>query len=107
MLGCGETTEEIRATLRDLRGVGVDVVTLGQYLRPTRRHMPVAAYVTPEAFDLWRQEAESMGFAYVASGPLVRSSYRAGEFFIKNRIEQQRAKLKQQFPDSKVEVPIA
>ena len=59
-------------------------MTLGQYMRPTKRHMAVAEYVTPEAFATYQQSAEEMGFAYVASGPLVRSSYKAGEFFIQN-----------------------
>ena len=91
MLGCGETPAEVRATLRDLRSNGVDVVTFGQYLRPTKRHMKVAEYVTPAAFDAWRREAEQMGFLYVASGPLVRSSYKAGELYIKNVIQQRQA----------------
>jgi len=92
MLGCGETVDEVRATLHDLRAIGVDVVTFGQYLRPTKRHMKVAEYVTPEAFAMWKQEAESLGFLYCASGPLVRSSYKAGEMFIKNVIQKRRGK---------------
>ena len=60
------------------------MVTFGQYLRPTKRHMKVKEYVTPEKFQAWQEEAESMGFKYVASGPLVRSSYKAGEFFLEN-----------------------
>ena len=98
MLGLGETEDEIRQTLTDLRNIDVDVVTFGQYLQPSRRHMPVKEYVTPERFDLWREEAEQMGFKYVASGPLVRSSYRAGEFFIKNLLkerEREREKVKE------------
>jgi lipoic acid synthetase len=106
MLGCGETVDEIRQTLRDLRSISVDVVTLGQYLRPTKRHMKVAEYVTPEAFDRWRREAEAMGFAYVASGPLVRSSYRAGEAFIKHRLEQQKKSVAKNFGEG-VHVPLA
>lgn len=86
MLGLGETDTEIQQTLRDLRMIDVDVVTFGQYLQPSRRHLPVKEYVTPEKFDEWRVEAESMGFKYVASGPMVRSSYKAGEFFMKNMI---------------------
>lgn len=84
MLGLGETDEEIRSTMRDLRSVGVDILTLGQYLQPTRtwRHLPVKEYVNPGKFEEWRIEGEKMGFRYVASGPLVRSSYRAGEFFL-------------------------
>jgi lipoate synthase len=83
MLGVGEAAADIRATLRDLRNAGCDVVTFGQYLRPTKRHMPVREFVTPEAFAEWQREAEGMGFKYVASGPLVRSSYKAGEFFLR------------------------
>lgn len=88
MLGCGETAAEIRAALSDLRAHGVDVVTFGQYLRPTKRHMKVAEFVRPEAFDAWKAEAEQMGFLYVAAGPLVRSSYKAGELFLKNALKQ-------------------
>jgi lipoic acid synthetase len=65
----------------------VDVVTLGQYMRPTKRHMAVSEYVTPEAFDAYQKVAEDLGFLYVASGPLVRSSYRAGEYFLKNMLQ--------------------
>lgn len=92
MLGCGETPEQIRQTMVDLRNVGVDVVTFGQYLRPSRNHMKVREYVTPEAFEGWQKEGEAMGFLYVASGPMVRSSYKAGEFFLKNHLKQQAAK---------------
>ena len=88
MLGLGEADEDIRQTLCDLRNNDVDVVTFGQYLQPSRRHLPVKEYVTPEKYLEWQEEAESMGFKYVASGPLVRSSYKAGEFFIKNLINQ-------------------
>lgn len=91
MLGLGETDEEIRQTLRDLRAVGCDVVTFGQYLQPQKRHLPVEQFVTPEKFREWQVEAEGMGFLYVASGPLVRSSYRAGEFFMKGVIEKRKA----------------
>lgn len=82
-LGHGEENDELRECLRDLRDNDVDVVTLGQYLRPGPKHLPVVDWVTPEAFANWQKEAEQMGFLYVASGPLVRSSYRAGEFFMK------------------------
>ncbi len=84
MLGLGETREEVLETMRDLRANGVDIVTLGQYLRPSTWHLPVHEYVSPETFDAYREAGESMGFLYVASGPLVRSSYRAGEFFLEN-----------------------
>lgn len=90
MLGLGETDEEILTTLRDLRDVGCDVVTFGQYLQPFRRLLKVQEFVTPEKFDEWKSIADDMGFLYVASGPLVRSSYRAGEFFMKGVIEKQR-----------------
>ena len=89
MLGLGETDDEIRQTLMDLRNAQVDVVTFGQYLQPTRRHLPVKEYVTPEKFQEWQHEAEAMGFKYVASGPLVRSSYKAGEFFLKHLVKEQ------------------
>ena len=88
MLGLGETDEEIHQTLKDLRSVACDVVTFGQYLRPQARHLPVQKYVTPDQFNEWKTQALSYGFLYVASGPLVRSSYRAGEFFIKGVLEK-------------------
>ncbi len=77
MVGLGESDDEVLATLHDLRKAGVEIVTLGQYLRPTLEHYPVAAYITPEKFDWYRQQALAMGFSYCASGPLVRSSYLA------------------------------
>jgi lipoic acid synthetase len=77
MVGLGESEEEILQTLRDLREVGVSIVTLGQYLRPTKEHYPVKAYITPEKFEEYRLKALEMGFAYCASAPLVRSSYLA------------------------------
>lgn len=81
MLGLGETDEEILQTLKDLREVGCDVVTFGQYLQPTQRHLKVVNFVTPEKFKYWNDVSEEMGFMYVASGPMVRSSYKAAEFF--------------------------
>ncbi|EAA35490.1 hypothetical protein GE21DRAFT_2169 [Neurospora crassa] len=84
MLGLGETEEELWEALRELRKVDVDVVTFGQYMRPTKRHLAVEKYITPDEFELWRQRALDMGFLYCASGPLVRSSYKAGEAFIEN-----------------------
>ena len=91
MLGLGERDEEIEQTLHDLKANGVDVVTFGQYLRPTRRHMSVQRYVTPEEFKAWQVRAEQIGFKFVASGPLVRSSYRAGELFLKGLLEDREA----------------
>jgi lipoic acid synthetase len=79
MVGLGETDDEIRAVLSDLKAHAVDIVTLGQYLRPTRRHAPVDRYVTPEAFEQLGDEARAMGFAAVYSGVFVRSSYNAEE----------------------------
>ena len=80
MLGLGETENELFQAMDDLRGSGVQVLTLGQYLRPTPQHLPVVAYVPPETFDLYGQIARQKGFEYVASGPLVRSSYHASDF---------------------------
>lgn len=88
MLGLGETEDQLWATLRELRKADVDVVTFGQYMRPTKRHMPVHTYVTPAVFETWRQRALDLGFLYCASGPLVRSSYKAGEAFIENVIKK-------------------
>jgi lipoic acid synthetase len=73
-----------------LRDADVDVVTFGQYMRPTKRHLAVAEYVTPEAFDAYRVIAEDMGFLYVASGPMVRSSYRAGEYFLESVLKKRK-----------------
>ncbi len=79
MLGLGETTEELIETLADLRSVGCDFLTLGQYLQPSPRHLPVARYLPPAEFDGLAKIARSLGFAQVASGPFVRSSYHADE----------------------------
>nr|B6TN12.1 RecName: Full=Lipoyl synthase 1, chloroplastic; AltName: Full=Lipoate synthase 1; Short=LS 1; Short=Lip-syn 1; AltName: Full=Lipoate synthase, plastidial 1; Short=LIP1p 1; AltName: Full=Lipoic acid synthase 1 [Zea mays]ACG38495.1 lipoic acid synthetase [Zea mays] len=86
MLGLGETDEEVKQAMMDLRAIGVDILTLGQYLQPTERHLTVREYVTPEKFQFWKEYGESVGFRYVASGPLVRSSYRAGELFVQNLV---------------------
>ncbi len=83
MLGLGETIPEVVDTMRALRSVGVDVLTLGQYLRPTPRHLDVVRFVHPDEFAELSREGTSMGFRYVASGPLVRSSYRAAEAFLR------------------------
>jgi lipoyl synthase len=84
MLGLGESDAEIDATLADLRAEGVDIVTLGQYLRPTRNHLPVERYVTPAEFDRYREAALSKGFLECVAGPLVRSSYRAEQALDRN-----------------------
>jgi lipoic acid synthetase len=81
MLGLGETRDEILQVVRDLRGNGCDMLTLGQYLRPSKGHLPVERYVPPGEFLEFRQEALAMGFRHVASGPLVRSSYHAIDSF--------------------------
>ncbi len=86
MLGLGETTAEIKQCLMDLKRHQVDIVTLGQYLRPTRHHLPVERYVCPEEFDQLRQYGLSLGFLEVVAGPLVRSSYRADRVFEKNNL---------------------
>lgn len=80
MLGLGETPAEVEQALRDLRGAGCDVLTLGQYLQPTREHLPVIEFVPPERFAAYGRLARELGFVHVASGPLVRSSYHADEF---------------------------
>jgi lipoyl synthase len=84
MLGLGETDEEIAQTLDDLRAVGVDIVTLGQYLRPTANHLPIQRFVTPAEFDQYREWALARGFLECVSGPLVRSSYRAEQALNRN-----------------------
>ncbi len=90
MLGLGETDDEVIQTMKDLRSVDVDVVTFGQYLRPTENHLSVVEYVTPEKFHHFREIGEELGFKYVASGPLVRSSYKAGEFYLTHMINKER-----------------
>lgn len=91
MFGLGETDEEVIEALYDLRKVKCDIVTFGQYLSPTDHHkkyLPIVEYSTPERFEKFAKIAHEMGFLYVASGPLVRSSYKAGEFFVKGMIEK-------------------
>jgi lipoic acid synthetase len=79
MLGLGETPEEVLAAMRDLRGSRVDILTLGQYLRPSPKHLPIVRYVPPAEFDEFRRAGYEMGFGHVESGPLVRSSYHASD----------------------------
>jgi lipoic acid synthetase len=79
MVGMGETTDEVLAVMADLRGVNVDVLTVGQYLQPTRQHLPIARYYTPDEFEAFEQRGLEMGFRWVASAPLVRSSFHAGD----------------------------
>jgi lipoic acid synthetase len=81
MLGLGEETSEVKNTLADLRAAGCRILTLGQYLQPSPNHLPVERYIPPQEFDDWRQDALKIGFAEVASGPFVRSSYHAKEMY--------------------------
>jgi lipoyl synthase len=87
MLGLGETRAELTASMRHLREVGCDILTLGQYLRPSEKHLPVVEFVRPEVFAELEQEGLALGFQFVAAGPLVRSSYKAGEFFVRSQVE--------------------
>ena len=86
MVGLGETEGELVEAMRDLRAHGVEILTLGQYLRPSAWHLPVAQFATPERFEALRQQGLALGFRYVASGPLVRSSYRAAELFLRGAL---------------------
>jgi len=96
MLGLGETDDEVCQCMSDLRTHGVDILTLGQYLQPTHKHLPVERFITPEKFKEWQQLAEKeYGFLYCASGPLVRSSYRAAEFFMQGAVEARRQQNQQ------------
>ncbi|KAK9275750.1 hypothetical protein L1049_023019 [Liquidambar formosana] len=88
MLGLGESDDELKEAMADLRAIDVDILTLGQYLQPTPLHLTVKEYVTPEKFAFWKEYGESIGFRYVASGPLVRSSYRAGELFVQTMVRE-------------------
>ena len=85
MLGLGETEEELMEALSDLREARCDILTLGQYLQPTLKHLPVAAFIRPEKFEDYGERARAMGFTHVASGPMVRSSYHAEEFHVTPR----------------------
>jgi len=98
MLGLGESSDEVLEALQSLRQAGVDFLTLGQYLRPTEGHAPVREYVRPERFEELRRLGEQLGFSYVASGPLVRSSYRAGEFFFERMVRGRRGEVGQEAP---------
>lgn len=94
MVGLGETDAELEQAFRDLRNVGVDVLTLGQYLQPSQYHLRVERFVTPAQFAEYQSLAQSYGFLYVASGPLVRSSYRAAEFFMRGLMDRGNAATK-------------
>ena len=96
MLGFDEQEEEVRQTLKDCRTAGVDAVTLGQYLQPSQTRMKVGRYVHPAEFDMWKKLADELGFLYCASGPMVRSSYRAGEYYMGSVLKRQKEKQQQQ-----------
>jgi len=104
MVGLGETEEEVTQAMVHLRKADVDFLTVGQYLRPSARHLKVVEYVKPEQFERYKKIGEGLGFRYVASGPLVRSSYRAGEFFIRTTIEND-ARRSQSYMAAETETP--
>jgi len=83
MVGVGETDEQVRETIDDLKKAGCAILTIGQYLRPSKENIPVEAYIEPEAFDRWAEYAKDIGFEAVASAPFVRSSYHADEALLK------------------------
>ena len=87
MLGIGESEEEVVGAMKDLRSVGVDFLAIGQYLRPTQHHLEVKEYIRPDIFERYRLMGMSLGFKYIAAGPFVRSSYKAGEYFIKSIVK--------------------
>jgi lipoic acid synthetase len=88
MLGLGETEADLEQAFAQIRAAGVDVLTLGQYLRPSHKHLPVVEFLTPERFDELGERARAHGFEYVASGPMVRSSYRAAELYLEKRLRR-------------------
>ncbi len=92
MVGLGETDEEIEQVMRDLRSVDCDILTIGQYLQPTPKHLPVTRWITPQQFDVWKQLGESLGFLQVVASPLTRSSYHAGE--VRSLMERYPRKIK-------------
>jgi lipoic acid synthetase len=104
MVGCGETADEVEAALRELRAADIDVLTIGQYLRPTPKHAPVLRYVEPAEFDHYKQVGEALGFQYIASGPLVRSSYRAAEAFLKGKLRGERVRYADRYGKRRLEV---
>ncbi|MCB0826039.1 MAG: lipoyl synthase [Armatimonadetes bacterium] len=103
MLGLGETKDEVLKTLEDLREIGVDAITIGQYLRPTMKHLPVVEYIHPDAFAEYEKIGEEMGFIFVASGPFIRSSYNAIAFSEKVMAERL-AKIQPQKPMNELRV---
>jgi lipoic acid synthetase len=104
MVGCGEAEAEVHAAMQQLRAADVDVLTIGQYLRPTPKHAPVARYVEPAEFDRYREAGLGLGFKYVAAGPLVRSSYRAAEAFLKGILRGHAAPYSDRYGKRRLEV---
>jgi lipoic acid synthetase len=104
MVGCGEEEAEVHAAMQQLRAADVDVLTIGQYLRPTPKHAPVARYVEPAEFDRYREAGLRLGFKYVAAGPLVRSSYRAAEAFLKGILRGHAAPYSDRYGKRRLEV---
>jgi lipoic acid synthetase len=88
IVGFGETDKEVIHTMKDLRAIDVDFLTIGQYLRPSDWHIAVSEYVSPEKFEFFKMIGEELGFRYIAAGPFVRSSYRAGELFVKSLLQR-------------------
>jgi lipoic acid synthetase len=93
MVGLGETVEEVSAAMDDLRSVDVNILTVGQYLRPTNWHLPVNEYIHPTTFKKYEEMGLEKGFLFVPSGPLVRSSYKAGEKFLEALIRGERQEV--------------
>ncbi|HTU61373.1 MAG TPA: lipoyl synthase [Polyangiales bacterium] len=104
MVGCGETADEVEAALHELRAAHIDVLTIGQYLRPTPKHAPVVRYVEPAEFDHYKEVGQALGFQYIASGPLVRSSYRAAEAFLKGKLRGERVRYSDRYGKRRLEV---
>jgi lipoic acid synthetase len=104
MVGCGEEEAEVLEAMHKLRAAEVDVLTIGQYLRPTPKHAELVRYVTPEEFARYREEGERMGFKHVSSGPLVRSSYRAAEGFLNGILRGQNASFNDRYGKKRLTV---
>lgn len=104
MVGCGEQPEEVLSALAELRAAEVDVITIGQYLRPTPKHAPVVRYVDPAEFEQYREAGLKLGFQYIASGPLVRSSYRAAEAFLEGKLRGERVRHSDRYGKRRLEV---
>jgi lipoic acid synthetase len=104
MVGCGETEQELLDAMGELRKAEVSVLTIGQYLRPTPKHAPVVRYVEPAEFERYQAAGLALGFQYVAAGPLVRSSYRAAEAFLKGKLRGERVRYSDRYGKKRLEV---